>query len=86
MHSTRLETFRDGMEDYEYFYMLREMAAKATGPMKDQALAALVSAQWDATDKAFADRYNKDRTGETLLGVRSKMGDALELLQKSAGK
>jgi len=86
VHSTRLETFRDGMEDYEYFYMLREVANKATGPQKDQALAALAAAQWDVTDKAFADRYNKDRTGETMLSVRSKMGDALELLQKSAGK
>lgn len=86
VHSTRLKTFRDGMEDYEYFYMLRELAGKANGPQKDQATAALGSAQWTITDKAFGDLYNKDRTGETMLSVRSKMGEALEQLQKAAGK
>lgn len=86
VHSTRLETFRDGMEDYEYFYMLRDLAGKATGTQKDQALAALTAAQWNLSDRGFADLYNKDRTGETMLSVRSKMGEALEQLQKSAGK
>jgi len=79
VHTIRLETFRDGMEDYEYFYLLRSLAAKSKDGAK-----AMELLKWNISDKDFMDFYCRDASIDNLGATRAKIAAAIETLQASS--
>lgn len=79
VHSIRLETFRDGAEDYEYFYLLRELAAKSKNGAAEMKLL-----QWNMSDRQFMDYYCQEPEADNLGAMRLRIAEAIERLQKAA--
>jgi len=82
VHSLRLEAFRDGMEDYEYFYLLK---SRADAARSDKSKADVVA----AADKALSlwenpkdFMYNVNRHPEMVYERRDKVADLIEMLGK----
>ena len=80
VHSIRLEAFRDGMEDYEYFYLLRERAErdrKAGRNLDVVAHADAVLSLWPNT-RAFM--YDVNRNPDELYRTRTAAARLIEQL------
>jgi hypothetical protein len=76
MSSIRLESIRDGEEDYEYFILLdRLIAQQKTGPAVEAANKVREDAQ-----KLVASMTDYDKTGAPYLAIRERVGDAIEAL------
>lgn len=76
VRSIRLALTRDGIEDYDYMALLREAAARASGPAAAEAERLL-----DVSDLTPAfDRYSA--APEALLGRREQIAQMLERLQR----
>jgi hypothetical protein len=78
--SIRLESMRDGEEDYEYFVLLDKLLAKAkqegrTGAAIEKALDAE-----NAARKLVADMTKYERSAEPYFLIREKIADAIEAL------
>ena len=84
VHSLRLKAFRDGMEDYEYFYLLRKKAdeARAAG-VKAELVAEADEALklWDYTRSFMRD---VNRSPEKLYEIRSALAGLIERFSHKA--
>ena len=82
MSSIRLESIRDGEEDYEYFVLLDSLIAKAekTGA-KSEAIDEAKAAR-DEASQLVANLTEYERKGDTYLRIRNRVGDAIERLSK----
>jgi hypothetical protein len=83
MSSIRLESIRDGEEDYEYFKMLDGLIARAeksgaTSPALKQATDVR-----DAAKALVADLTGYEKSGAPYLEIRQRVGDAIEALTTS---
>mgnify|MGYP001601343196 CR=1 FL=1 len=81
--SIRMETLRDGMEDYEYLYLLRELAAAAAARGIDPALVSQAQAAV-AIDPAIVESL-RSYTDEAavLMNARDGMARMIEQLQQA---
>ena len=82
IHSIRLENFRDGMEDYEYFLLLKTGIAEAKKKGADSQI--LAKAQklllWEDNDEAFVLKYVKVSGG--IYKLRNDIAESIERLQE----
>ncbi len=81
--SIRMETLRDGMEDYEYLYMLRELAANAAAQGVDPALVREAEAAVAIDPEVVESLRNYTDDSTVLLAARDKMAQLIEQLQKA---
>jgi hypothetical protein len=80
--SIRIEVLRDGMEDYEYLYLLRELIQRATAAGGADAALLERAGRLAAVDPALIDSlrsYAKDP--QALLDARDAVADMIEQLQ-----
>ena len=80
MSSIRLESIRDGEEDYEYFILLDKLIAKSESA--GQASAALVEARAarDAARHLVESMTDYPRDGAGYLQIRDRVARAIEAL------
>lgn len=77
MPSLRFEIFRDGIEDYEYFYILKGIAEKLRKSGTDKALLAELEKALAAEPVVLNDKeFTKDP--EALLKYRELIGDLID--------
>jgi len=74
----RWEMLRDGMEDYEYFYLLRSLANQS----KEKARAAEALKLLSIPEEIVTDKTHFTRDPELLLEHRRKVAEAIETLQR----
>lgn len=75
--SIRWEVVRKGFEDYEYLWLLNDLARKApNGPAKDMATALLAYVR----DEVASDPAGHTHDAERLLSVREQIGEAISAL------
>ena len=84
LSSIRLESMRDGEEDYEYFVLLDSLIARAekanvTGDALNEA-----KASREEASQLVANMTEYERKGEPYLRIRNRVGDAIEALMKLA--
>lgn len=82
--SLRAKAFRDGMEDYEYFRILKEraQAAREAGVLDDLAAQAGGALRLWAETRAFM--YEVNRRPQRLYEIRERIADLIESLSPTA--
>src|SRR4029434_5394046 len=82
LSSIRLESIRDGEEDYEYFILLDSLIAKAEkAKASSEALSEAKTIREEAS-KLVANMTEYERKGEPYVRMRNRVGDAIEKLVK----
>lgn len=81
LNSIRWEMLREGIEDYEYFWMLRERIAKAKTDGTKTRLVANAEKLLVIPPEIFRDTRNFTRDPELLLAHRRKMAEMIERLK-----
>lgn len=83
LSTIRFENIRDGLEDYEYFYMLRNLYEKAKSKRKlDTKLVAEIEAALAVDDKVVKTLTDFTHDPETLYAMRRKVAELILKLQK----
>ncbi len=77
--SIRLEIMRDGIEDYEYFVMLKEAIENA--PASKAAIAAEAKALLEVPAEIYTNEYTYSKNPLPLISHRNKMGEYIEKLK-----
>jgi len=78
--SIRLENMRDGIEDYDYLWLLRDKAGKLpTGSARRASIENLIT---EAIDALCQSRAHFERDPQKVLAVHEKLGLALEGLSR----
>ena len=83
--SIRLEQLRDGIEDYEYFHLLKELTDRLTRPGAPEADTAIVeeNRRLLAIDDALVKSYNEyDRRPESYRVYRRRLAEAILAAQQ----
>ena len=75
--STRFENVRDGIEDYEYLYLLNELAQKA-GDAMPEPLRARVDAELAIPPEIVADQYEFTDDPDAILNARTRIAGLIE--------
>jgi uncharacterized protein (TIGR03790 family) len=80
LSSIRLENFRDGAEDYEYFWLLQDAVArlKKADPVKHQALIAEAQQILAVDDAVVKDLTHFTRDSQALRQARAKIARLIE--------
>lgn len=87
VHSIRLEAFRDGMQDYEYFWLLRRKVAQLRERGREGAGVARDAAaviDWPKDDQAWLARLRA--RPEAVLAVRRAAAEAIERADDLLGR
>jgi hypothetical protein len=80
--SIRWEMIREGVEDYDYLYMLKEAVEKASSdPKKAKAVAVGRKALAEA-DSLVRSRTDYEKNPQKLHAVRNQVGEALDALTR----
>jgi hypothetical protein len=80
LSSIRLENFRDGCEDYEYFWLLRDALAqlKQADPAKHQALIAEMDHVLAVDDAVVKDLTHFTQDPRVLRQARARIAELIE--------
>jgi len=77
--STRFENVRDGIEDFEYFYLLNELTQKAgnalPGPLREK-----VETELAIPDEIVADHQHFTEDPDAILETRARIAELIEEL------
>ncbi len=86
LSSIRLETVRDGIEDYEYLYLLKNLVPQAKGKVPEDVLQqAMAQVQFGAEIATNHKTYAQDP--QRLIEARERIANSIETLQRAiAGK
>jgi outer membrane protein assembly factor BamB len=82
LSSIRFELLRDGIEDYEYLYLLRELLQKKGGSIPGE-LRAKAEAELDIAPEVLVDHKQYTEDPETILGARVRIAGLIETLRKA---
>jgi hypothetical protein len=80
--SVRLENMRDGIEDYDYFWVLNEALQKL--PDSDPRKAAGQKLSSESIQMLCPSRAHFERDPETVLAIHERLGRAIEALHRGA--
>jgi hypothetical protein len=84
LSSIRFEAIRDGIEDWEAMYILRQLVADASRSTKTQAAVARARTVLTKARSLAPGEYHYCMDPEKLLALRLQIGDAIESLQTEA--
>ncbi|MCX5759555.1 MAG: DUF4091 domain-containing protein, partial [Candidatus Hydrogenedentes bacterium] len=82
LSSIRLETVRDGIEDYEYLYLLRNLAGQAKGKVPDDVLQQAM-AQVQFGPEIATNHKTYVEQPENLFEARERIANSIETLQRA---
>ena len=83
--STRFEIVRDGIEDYEYLYLLNQLVEKA-GEDAPADLRNRAKAELAVPPEVMADHKNYTEDPEAILAARERVARLIEEFQRIGGK
>ena len=83
--SIRWEMIREGVEDYDYFYMLRDALRKAEASGRKDAAVSEAKKALAQVDSLIRSRTDYETDPLKLYAVRKRVGDALEKLTSKTG-
>ena len=79
LSSTRFENVRDGIEDYEYLYLLDELAGEA-GENMSESLRERVNAELDVSPDVLTDHKHFTEDPASILAARARIAGLIEEL------